>query len=762
MTQTATNPQTGETVALVGNEWKPVIQTATNKAGEKAYLVDNQWITGNSAVSPAQNPTTAPQSNQKNGFVDQPSKGTRPSRYKAGTMLYPNEESYLREAVAKAASGPASGLVQQLFSSTQNAANSDVAKKLADLMGMENTRKLAAEDLGSVSARIAQTAREGGDNLLGSFLQPELWLTGKATGNFIGNGANFATKALRAGLVTAPYGAASALSNPSDSAFADRAIAGVKTGAAGAAGSLIGSAISGTANAIGKLGATDRARRAMESIIGKGDMPKAQQLAEQAIGKDVSSVQALSELDNPALAALGDVSRGSSAKSAKFYTDMASRQKAEGLAPLEKMARGTSSEESIAARKLMKDKLEEALGPVRENMLKAANTAGQFNKVIDPLIAQKEASKIAALQDTGRLFALEGQTRNALNNKINSPTPGWVNPNTTAMIEDNVLKARAGTQEMNAMKWQRQDESAFLQMQKDSLAKHGLHPLDLSPIKNNLDSMMNTPGIRASGKVQSVLGTLSDKFNEAIKAGGGIPDARDIYEIRKSGINEIVDTLTAGQDPKTSSKLAAKLTAKIRPMIDDAITNAGGTEWKSYITQYSKGLEAVDRVELLDKARQLYLNSPKKFIDLVKGESPKVVQKIMSGNYSINDVLSSNRMDSLTEIMANISRDARLKQLAPLGQGALQNELAAKGLSAHLPNFLWRPAMVANAALKTVEANKNSEMWKILDKATQNPQKMSELLNQLPVEQRNMVLQFISKGSKAIPFAATGLVPETQ
>jgi hypothetical protein len=45
MTQTATNPQTGETVVLVGNEWKPAQSTATNSKGEKAYLVDGAWLT---------------------------------------------------------------------------------------------------------------------------------------------------------------------------------------------------------------------------------------------------------------------------------------------------------------------------------------------------------------------------------------------------------------------------------------------------------------------------------------------------------------------------------------------------------------------------------------------------------------------------------------------------------------------------------------------------------------------------------------------
>jgi Large polyvalent protein associated domain 38 len=43
--QTATNPETGEKVVLVGNQWVPISQTATNDKGQKAYLVNNQWLT---------------------------------------------------------------------------------------------------------------------------------------------------------------------------------------------------------------------------------------------------------------------------------------------------------------------------------------------------------------------------------------------------------------------------------------------------------------------------------------------------------------------------------------------------------------------------------------------------------------------------------------------------------------------------------------------------------------------------------------------
>jgi hypothetical protein len=43
--QTATNPETGERLALVGNAWQPIKQSATNKEGVKAYLIGDSWLT---------------------------------------------------------------------------------------------------------------------------------------------------------------------------------------------------------------------------------------------------------------------------------------------------------------------------------------------------------------------------------------------------------------------------------------------------------------------------------------------------------------------------------------------------------------------------------------------------------------------------------------------------------------------------------------------------------------------------------------------
>jgi hypothetical protein len=64
--QTATNPKTGERVALINGRWVPYTQSATNpKTGVKAFLVNGQWLTAGVSV-----PAPAPPK-EESGFFRQ-------------------------------------------------------------------------------------------------------------------------------------------------------------------------------------------------------------------------------------------------------------------------------------------------------------------------------------------------------------------------------------------------------------------------------------------------------------------------------------------------------------------------------------------------------------------------------------------------------------------------------------------------------------------------------------------------------------------
>jgi hypothetical protein len=105
-----------------------------------------------SAQSPIQNTQSNPPS-----FLEQLKKGTIPERYKAGTILYPEEEAQIRRHIQGAMSGPIAGAVQGA----------------ASMLGYDK-----------VAEEIAKNQREG--SLLGNLMQPEAWLSGGAISGISG------------------------------------------------------------------------------------------------------------------------------------------------------------------------------------------------------------------------------------------------------------------------------------------------------------------------------------------------------------------------------------------------------------------------------------------------------------------------------------------------------------------------------------------------------------------------------------------------
>ena len=127
----------GEFRALIGGEWVPVAKAQKSDSGQYRIM-------RNDAVPSA--PTIG---DAKQSFLDQLEKGTLIERYKAGTILYPNEEKFVRQTLNSAASGPLAGIVKA------------------------GAKAIGADD---VAAKISETAKDG--NMVGSLLQPDSLLVG--------------------------------------------------------------------------------------------------------------------------------------------------------------------------------------------------------------------------------------------------------------------------------------------------------------------------------------------------------------------------------------------------------------------------------------------------------------------------------------------------------------------------------------------------------------------------------------------------------
>lgn len=302
------------------------------------------------------------------------------------------------------------------------------------------------------------------------------------------------------------------------------------------------------------------------------------------------------------------------------------------------------------------------------------------------------------------------------------------------------------------------------------LAAQGMQPLRVSPVVQQLRSMAGQPGTRADELQSGALEKLADRL-EGLADQNGVIDARDLYQIRKTGLNDIVDTLLSGRQPGSGTKeRTASLLTSAREMIDNAIEGSGGIGWKDYLNRTRSGFEAVNRQELGGKAAQMAKESPNEFIALMRGERPKVVEDIMgTGQYDIGGMALADpqRYQGLTQSAGELSTLNRMGELRSAGAGRAadimynaQPNLVQRGLAravlAPFPSVRIATEGAVGAERAAVSpytqrniANAYASGPNMLALMNQYPTSMraSEMVSQLSPETRNALAQLLRSGT---------------
>ncbi len=476
-------------------------------------------------------------------------------------------------------------------------------------------------------------------------------------------------------------------------------------------------------------GSLDRAREAVQQIYGGKGGAAAQRL-EQVAGQDIRTAQALAGVEDAGARAavmeslLASKKGGITLADEAAYRNQLARQEAVRQGTMNQVAGGASATETMAARAAQRKAIEGQLAPIRERILQEANVGG---KVIAPF--EREADALLRQADE-----LEAQARAAAQRQMPAAD----------LIERARLAREAATQ-----------KAALA----NEVTDYGYRPIDMSDALSDISKTLSDPNLGVSVNVQKVLSDVSNQIGKWVNQGGGVIDAKALYGIRKSGVNEAVDQLLAG-NPKASKKLAASLSEQLKPLIDSSIENAGGVGWTDFIKQYGKELTKLDEAELLDKARQLYLSPDKTaFLNLVKGESPDVVKKIMAGKFDIGQ--ATTKMPELSRVAGEVARDqsiaaAKSGENAKRTMAALENVLADKSFVAKLPNLLNRYVVLANAAIAKGEMKLNTDMYRELEKAMQDPQAMLRLIEMSPPEVRSQMVGLVQKLGRSGGVVAAG------
>ena len=409
-----------------------------------------------------------------------------------------------------------------------------------------------------------------------------------------------------------------------------------------------------------------------------------------------------------------------------------------------------------------------ATGPMRETALERANIAGREVPQAEQLAAQARAR---AEQESGLARRMTFGAERAETRLGQADDLGDVFDPAAVARERGLAGAmtQRGEQASLGAIGSRQVARDMEDYVAD-LAAQGMQPLQVSPIVQQIRSMAGQPGTRADDLQRGTLTKLADQL-EGLADPNGVIDARDLYQLRKTGVNDIVDRLLGGAQPSSGTKeRAAALMTSIRPMIDQAIEGAGGTGWKDYLNRTRSGFEAVNRQELGGKAAQMAKESPNEFIALMRGERPKVVEDIMgTGQYDIGGMALADpqRYQALTQSAGELNTLNRMGALRSAGTGR-----AGDILFNAQPNIVKRGVMRAalapfpsvriaaegalgaeRAAVSPFTQRNIAEAYasgpNMLALMNQYPTSMqaSEMISQLSPETRNALAQLLRSGT---------------
>ena len=757
--QTATNPDTGERVVLVGDQWTPFTETATNDKGVKAYLTGDKWLTDEGPVAPA-----APKKQQ--GFFESigaPFQAVSEGVIKGGGNIMFGGQRLVGEGL-------------QAFGATQagQALIADAQRRQAETQARvapfkqqypmaTGTGELGAEavitaPIGGLLARPLAAAAPYAPGLINPIvnaMRSSGFSSGLLPKAAVGAAPQAVPLATRAGDIGARVfgggvtgGATAALTNPDEIGTGVGVGAGVAVAAPpivkimGKTAGFLSDAFSGR---LAEVGAGKIARDVA------GNRIAAIRAALAASPTDVTAAQATYGIQNDAWQALGAMTSKTDEVSA-----LMKRQASDDLAQLQRMAEGGNETEARAAYEQSIKRLNQLTADMRNVELQAANQAGQTINNLAPKLDQRQVSMVNALR--------EGMPANLPSGAAGTPAPGVSGINAATEAAQQAATAAKGkpgflTAGDRSQEWkqtsdtfaaianQRRNEAGFIERQIGSLEDYGLRPLDAGGITAAIDAKLATPGLRASSNMTKVLQSIRDDIANLTEKGGGVIDAHDLYTLRKEGINERIMQVLGQTDPKISAKVTRKTLEEVRPLIDDAIEKAGGTGWKDYLKTYSQNMQAIDQKAMAAEAAKLFKNSPDQYVRLVRGNNPDAVEAIFGpGSYDIFKEMGS-KMPTLEKLASNIERTGAMKEAATAGTEALGKAVGGDSFRLRFPSLLNRATTAANLTLDILEKRLDRKIFVELQKGMLSGKSALEMLDTLPAAEKSKALRALTDPS---------------
>jgi hypothetical protein len=428
------------------------------------------------------------------------------------------------------------------------------------------------------------------------------------------------------------------------------------------------------------------------------DLPLVLNALKAARGESVTAGQAAADINSPTFQALMD---RASKRDPRFLNALKESQGEVSLNALANLAGGGTAAEVRGTLQASKEALNKLTGPQREAALNRANLGKQ--------VADYEAQ---AGKLSGEAAAEVQKVRDLIS--AGNAAEAWARLD---MIKRNlpVGAARhsyAGELAVKADEWASKAANAsldlgqgarFAQAAADTLRVNGIKPLESASLVSSINRIKSNPEYAGNDIIMGAADNVARDIAQWT-AKNGIIDAKALEAIRKNSVTAAIQQLRPGMDATSQRNLAAGVLSDIKPLIDDAIEASGGTGWKQYLDDYTKGMQQIAEKRLSGEALKLFKNNKDEFVKLVTNESPEVVEKFLGkGNYNIATELADSTLATLKTEANKVIRDAKVKSQVEGGQDALKQVLLENMTKFRLPSYLSAVAATTNKALNILE-----------------------------------------------------------
>ena len=502
------------------------------------------------------------------------------------------------------------------------------------------------------------------------------------------------------------------------------------------------------ARAFTQTGAERKATKIAREALGE-NLPAARKALE-GVADDVTASQAMSAIDpktgKPKLTAptAQALLQMAQKKDPEFFVNLFGKQEQERLRQLGTVAKGQDATAARQAQEEMRKFTNERLIPTLNTELQSANIAGKLKPKFE-----KEAFRMASaaeqkVEDVRRFTAVQDRAKE-MSRKMMIDKGLPVGAARYTYIGELGPKAEQVAQQSADASLPFGEAARFSKAASQSLEAHGLKPLESKSVVSSIGSKLRDPSIAGNTDAERALKKIGQDIQKWTNEGGVI-DAFALDSIRKNSVNAVAKKLFAG-DPAGQKKFAGQITAKINPLIVNAVEEAGGTDYAKYLKDYAAASQEIAQTKAGAEALKLYQSSPSEFVKFVEGNKPETVESIFgAGKYDLAKEMSANASMRLEKVAGEVKAGEAATEQAKLGQERLKNVLENNVRKFKIPGFGLFSAKknAANSILEVLQERVDKKTMIYLTESAKSAKTFNDLINGLPIRERKRFEKVIS------------------